>query len=289
MKKIISTILSLLAIATIIFIILAFLGFFKKQKAGILIESEPRSKVLINNELVGETPYDGLLDAGVVSVKVIPDLVEGVVFDDYETKIKLVPGVKTIIKRSFNQNEDMASIVIVSFEEISKNKSEAVIVTNPTNSQVIINQRSHGYTPLSIDLPEGEHNLVISANEYKEKSLPVKIYKGYKLTAYVKLAKEGGNQNQEDQSRSDSNDTVKPLFRIKIKNNSSQVIDIKSGANIGFPKIGEVKEGEEYDVIEEGEGGSWYKIILTSGQQGWIPSEVTTKLQQSNYTLNPTD
>lgn len=282
-KKIISTILALVGISILVFAILLFLGNIKDQQSGILVESDPIATVYINDVEVGKTPYEANRESGEILLRLRPDPIEGVVLDDYETKINLVAGIRTIVRRVFRETEMYSSGVIVSFNKLMKVEPFVTVVSVPDNAEVSIDGKKYGYTPLRIKIPAGDYNLVISLDKYLEESLPIRVYAGYQLTASVKLAKlteqkEGEQLIQQDEKVS--------LGRIKINKTDTGFLRVRSGANIGFPEITQVKPGEEYDILEEGERGSWYKIKIvittnegaTSEIQGWVSREFVTKL-----------
>ena len=284
-RKILSTTLALFGISLVGFALLLFLGFFKKQEAGILVESEPIATVYINGQEVGKTPYEANREPGEISISIKPDPIEGFIFDDYETKINLVPGIRTIVKRVFKETEDYSSGAVVSFEKLGGNDSYVTVVSVPDNAEVLIDGKVYGYTPLRVKVPAGDHTLIVSADKYLEKSLPVRVYSGYKLTASVKLAKtEVQTETKEEATTSGE---LKPdLGRIKINKTDTGFLRVRSGANIGFPEIAQVKPDEEYDILEEGEKGSWYKIKVatttseevTNEIEGWVSAEFVTKI-----------
>lgn len=273
-KKITSILLALLGLSISGFAILLFLGVFKEQQSGILIESDPISTIYIDNQEVGKTPYEATREAGEIIVRVKPDLVENVALDDYETKINLVPGVRTIIQRTFRQTEESSSGVVVSFEKTGGSDSFANIVSVPDNSQVLIDNKIYGYTPLRVKIPAGNHNLIVSSDKYLAKSLPIKIYAGFNLMASVKLA-----INEDQKLTKTPVQAVEKISRLKIRIDKTDTgfLRVRSGANIGFPEIAQVKPGEEYDVIEEGENGKWYKIKVGE-VEGWVSGEFVTKI-----------
>lgn len=280
-KKLISAVLAMLGLGLIGIAVLAFLGIFRDQISGILIESDPEAVVYINNEEVGKTPYEQNRKAEEITIRIKPISTEGVILDDFETKLSLVPGIKTIIKRSFKESEDDSSGAIVSFEKLGGDESFVTVISIPDNSQVLIDGKVQGYTPLRVKVPAGDHTLIVSSEKYLEKSLPIRVYKGYKLTASVKLAKIKENTVQELAVLAE--ETVR-LGRIRINKTDLGYLRVRSGANIGFPEIGQVKPDEEYEILEEGEHVSWYKIQLPdeegqeSGRQGWVSAEFVTKL-----------
>lgn len=288
-RKLLSTFIALLGISIVVFAILLFLGLFKEQMSGVLIESDPEATVYINEKEVGTTPYEVDLDSSEILLRIKPKAPEGVVLDDYETKIKLVPGVRTIVKRNFRETEEYSSGVVVSFEKLGGTASYVSIVSVPDNAQVKIDGKISGYTPLKLKVPAGDHTLVVSSNNYLEKSLPIKVYAGYKLTASVKLGKneeENKKENTDQLAVLGEKTEEQSLGRIKINKTDTGFLRVRSGANTGFPEIAQVKPDEEYDILEEGEHASWYKIKIVQttndGQQneieGWVNSEFVTKI-----------
>ena len=285
-RKLISTFLALVGISLVGFAALLFLGVFKNQEAGILVESDPAATVYINGEKVGKTPYEANRDSGEISLSIKPDPIENVVLDDYETKINLVPGIRTIVKRVIRETEDYSSGVVVSFEKLGGNDSYVTVVSVPDNSQVIIDNKVYGYTPLRVKIPAGDHTLIVSTDKYLEKSLPIRVYAGYKLTASVKLAKSEEQKNKEQELAVLGKEETVPLGRIRINKTDTGYLRVRSGANIGFPEIAQVKPDEEYDIIDVGEKVSWYKIkvVTTTNEgatneiEGWVSAEFVTKI-----------
>ena len=272
-KKILATILSIIGIIFIGLSVLYFLDFFKPQNAGILIESDPVATVFIDNQEVGKTPYEAEVSPKEIMIKIKPESVDGQTFDDYETKVNLVSGIKTIVMKTFRQNEEYSSGVIVSFEKVGSGDSFVTVVSVPDNAQVLIDDKVYGYTPLRIAVPGGDHNLLVVADGYLKKQLPIRVYKGFKLTAFVKLAK--SDEPQATPAPVLSGMDIK--IRIKINETDVGFLRVRSGASVGFPEVAQVKPTEEYDVIEEGENGSWYKIKVGE-VEGWVSSEFVTKL-----------
>lgn len=260
------------------FAVLLFIGFFKPQDAGILIESDPQAVIYIDNKEVGATPYEVNRKPGEILVRIKPVSPQGLILDDYETKINLISGIRTIIKRSFKENDDYSSGATVSFERTGMNESYVTVVSIPDNAEVTIDDKVYGFTPIRISLPAGDHTLLISASGYLDKQLPIRVYKGNKLTASVKLAK--ANEPLVIPSPlPEQND----LFKIKINKTDVGFLRVRSGSSVGFPEVGQVKEGEEYDVIEIGEKGKWYKIQLVDSNgeptvTGWVSAEFVTKI-----------
>jgi len=253
-------------------LLLYLLGFFDLQEAGVLIEADPISTVYIDGQEVGKTPHEANRKPEEITLRIKPDNINNIVLDDYETKINLVSGIRTIVKRVFRETEEASSGVVVSFEKLGGKESYVTVVSVPDNAQVLIDSKIYGYTPLRVKVPAGDHNLVVSADKYLEKSLPIRVYAGYKLTASVKLAKV-----EEIKTK------VKMLPTIVINKTDVGFLRVRDGAGLNFPEVGQVKPDEEYEVIEENEDGSWFKINIGEieglpAQVGWVSAEFVTKL-----------
>lgn len=272
-RKLISTFLALVGISIIGFSFLYFIGMYKEQDSGVLIESEPISKVYINGNEVGTTPYEANLNPGETTIKIKPQNIEGFVFDDYETRVNLVSGIRTIIRRDFKETDDKSSGYVVSFEKVGVSDSFVTVVSAPIRTQVKVDDRYYGDTPLRIKVAPGDHKLTISAENYIEKTLSIKVYNGYKLTASVKLA----SLELEVIETAQSEEIVKDKDQIKIDKTDVGFLRVRSGASVGFPEVGQVKPGEIYDVLEEGEHGKWFKIKF-GDVEGWVSGEFVTKI-----------
>jgi hypothetical protein len=271
-RKIIVIFLALIGLSIIGASILLFLGAFKPQEAGILVESEPTSIVYIDGKEVGKTPYEANLEPGEITIRVKPVQIEGQILDDYETKINLESGIKTIIKRTFKETEEYSSGVVVSFEKINGEDGLVTVVSVPDNAQVIIDGKVYGYTPLRIKIPAGDHNLVISAEKYLEKSLPIRVVKGYKLTASIKLAKSIVPIPTE---------IPVPKEKIEILDTGTGFLRVREKPGLNFPEVTQVKTGEIYEILETDETGKWYKININN-IEGWILGEFTKKILDSS-------
>lgn len=280
-RKVISVVLALLGMAIIGFAVLALIGTFKEQNAGVLVEANTNATVFINDKEVGKTPFETEMSSGEINLRIKPDVNDNFQLDDYETKLNLVSGIKTIVKRDFNENEELTSTAVVSFEKMGGQESLVTAVSIPDNAQVFVDNKAYGFTPLKINISAGDHELKLISDGFDEKKLSIKVYKGFKLTAAVKLSKENIEQNITNVVG--VQDEVKKR-QIRVNKNSVGFLRVREGASTGFPEVGQVKPDEVYDVIEEGEHGKWFKIQMNdeegmpTSRQGWVSGEFVTKI-----------
>lgn len=266
-KKIVSLTLAVIGLIIIGYGALTFLGAFEDQESGVLIESEPAAVVYINDQEVGNTPFESNLKPGEITIRIKP-FSEDVILDDYETKINLVPGVRTIVKRVFKQTEEYSSGAVVSFEKMGGKESYLTVVSVPDNSQVVLNGKILGYTPLRVKIDPGDHNLTVVSNKYLDKTLPIRIYAGYKLTASIKLAK---SDNLEVESKVETVD----LGRLRVNDTDTGFLRVRQGNGTNFQVVSEIKPGEEYQILEISSDENWYKIMVGESE-GWVSAEFVT-------------
>ncbi len=274
-RKLLSTILAIIGITIIGFSILYFLGLFKEQDAGIFIDSDPKSTIFIDGLEVGSTPYDAKIRPGEIVVKIKPEQNGQNVLDDYETKVNLTPGIKTIIKRSFKPNDLDSSGAVVSFEKVGGDNSYVTVVSVPDNSEVLIDDKIYGFTPLRVETTAGDHSLVVRANGYEEESLPIRVYKGYKLTASVKLAK---LELPTPEPISTTTDVTELNETITINETDIGFLRVREGPGTQYPQVGMVKAGEVYGILESDNTKSWYQIEFGDPKiKGWVSKEFVKK------------
>lgn len=274
-RKVISTTLALVGIVIIGFSILYFLGLFKEQNAGIFIQSDPIAKVFIDGKEVGNTPYEASLNPGEINVRIKPIQDGTSILDDYETKINLVPGIKTIIKRTFKPSNEDSIGAVVSFEKVGGEESYVTVVSVPDNSQVIIDDKLYGNTPIRVAVPAGDHNLIVKSNNYIEESLPIRVYKGYKLTASVKLA-----ADVNDVVATPTPEAIESLETESITINPTDIgfLRVREGAGVNYAQIGMVKPGEVYEILDTDATATWYQIEFGDPKvRGWVSKEFVKK------------
>lgn len=267
-KKIITIVLFLVGLGTIFVSVLVYIGFFNSKGSGLLIDTEPASSVYINGKLEGKTPFEQDMEAEELMLRLVP---EGNL-PSYETKVRLEPGVKTVVKRSFNQDEELTSGATVSFEKTEDGQSLVTIVSIPDNTQVFLDGKAQGFTPLRTKTTEGEHQLQVSSVGYLDKQLPIKAYNGYKLTAVVKLSKDNSPPPTPEAVLSEQ---TQNLEQVEIKDTGTGFLRVRKEPNSNSEVLGQVTPGQRYDVLEE--NSSWYKIeveLLVYGDNGGIPTKI---------------
>lgn len=66
-----------------------------------------------------------------------------------------------------------------------------------------------------------------------------------------------------------------PTISTKSITINAESLNVRGGAGTTYEKVGSVKKGEKYTLLETktGTDGVWYKIKLSTGKEGWISSQ----------------
>lgn len=273
-----ATALAGLVILTVFFVV----GYFKPQKAGLIIETNPASMVFINAEQVGRTRYETTRNPGDIVVKLVPESVDKPLAP-YETKIALVAGVKTIIQRDFGDSEDTSSGVIVSFEKAVDKETSISVISIPDSAQVTIDGQVRGFAPFkSSSIVEGEHTLTVGARDYVEKSIDIRTYKGYKLTAIFKLAPIAAEVSL---SPSPTASPEPEVNYVEILETSTGYLRVRSEPSTLAPEVAQVDPGKKYKLLDTDEKTGWFKIEYqpasdeSQAKSGWVTNQYAKKVE----------
>lgn len=251
-------------------------NFLVPKSGGLLIETSPASTIYINGEEVGRTPYTSLRKAGEITLRLIPDSF-GQPLSPFEEKINLVSGVETVVRRYFGDSREKTEGEILSFEKLpTKSETGIIVVTEPEGAQVLIDTVSKGTSPYSASsLESGVHTLKLSVNGYKDRSVELNLIKGFKLVAYVKLAKLEIQENKVEE--------VKPVTQklVKILSTPTGFLRVRSEASSSAKEVGQVKPGGEFGYLGESEDGDWYKINFDEELEGWVTGQYSEVIEKA--------
>lgn len=253
-RKLIIVLVVFIIIGGFLFLIISGVG--KPKIASLMVESNLITSVYVDGKKVGETPYTGTYDAREVVVGV----------GNYETRVNLEPGIKTVIERDFTANNSSGEII--SFEKSGGNETSLAVVTNPDLATVNLDNISRGVAPLKIDgLTAGTHNLSISINGYKLRNFSINLVPGYKLVTVVDLA----------QTSVKKIDLIPNQVFIQILDTPNGFLRVRNQPTTATDEIGQVRPGEKYQLIKTDSKTGWYDIQLTATSSGWVSNTYAVK------------
>lgn len=238
------------------------------SKAGIRVESSIPSKVFLNNEDMGEAPFqdDNLkpgdylvtLKSGNESTKSASPLWEGYA--------QLNEGTLTIVIRDIADKKEASSGEIISLE----NGEGALITSSPSGAEVFVDGESKGRTPLNMpDLVEGEHQFIISKENFLKRSIRSKVINGLRLNLSVDLS-----ISEPDLTKIPTAPTTQTQ-EVTIKSTPTGFLRVREAPGANGKEIGQVKPKETYILLEESNG--WSRIRLKDSKEGWVSSSYIQK------------
>ncbi|TSC87522.1 MAG: Serine/threonine-protein kinase [Microgenomates group bacterium Gr01-1014_7] len=264
MKKILVWILVLISIAAIFVRYsnnIAEVIFGIKQKSGISIQSSPNEAIVYLDEVaVGKTPYEDK-DLGKKEYLIKLES-EGA---SWQARVKLESGTVTIINRDLAREEASSAGEILSLE-----KGRGItVVSNPSDSEVEIDGKAYGKTPISINLAAGDHTLTITHKNYLNRSIRANLHEGFNLTVSVDLAL------SEADLTSISAPVISQTPEVVVKQTPTGFLRVRDKASLSGKEIGRVNVGEKLVLLEETEG--WDRVRLSDGSEGFVSSAYVEK------------
>lgn len=237
------------------------------SKAGIRIESNKKSQVLINSNAVGETPYQ---DENLVPGDYLIDLKDSEATASakslWQGYAKLNQGTLTIVVRDLAETKEASAGEIISLEK----GQGATIISSPTGAEVFIDGKVVGRTPITVPtIGAGEHQFIISRENFLKRSIRSKVIEDLNLVINVDLAlSEADLTNLPSTPISSSQEIV-------IKNTPTGFLRVRESASLNGKEIGQVKPKETLVLLEETPG--WVRIRLKDGKEGWVSSAYIQK------------
>jgi len=263
---------------TVFLILLTFflVGSFKPKAAGILIETTPNAQVFIDGERMGKTPFELTREPGEVIIKLVPESTD-IPLSIFETKLELVSGIKTVVKREFAETEEESAGIIISFEKTNKKETSAAIISIPDASQISIDGLVRGFTPFkTTNILPTDHEIIVTAPGYKEGKYLVKTVEGYKLTAVVKLS-------PDEESEEETEEEKEEVIEVEILDTPTGFLRVRSEPSTAGAEVARVEPGEKFFLLEEDRDSGWFKIEFEdedeSTASGWISDQYAKKVK----------
>lgn len=282
MKKILLFFVPLLIAVLVFFGILFFLD-KKTGKGALQVTSVPQSDVYLDGKFVGKTPFcmaaekceiqDGI-DVGKHDIELVPTDKE---YPSYNTKITVNKLTLTAVDRTFGNNGESDGAIISLSSLSDKKDAEISVISLPDKANVFLDGNPVGITPLLLkQVGESDHDLKITFDGYRDKTLKIKTTLGFKLTSFVFL---GTNTDLSASQIASATalPTASSSASVLILNTPTGFLRVREGNSISSSEIGRISPGESYELI--GETDDWFKIKFGSrgAELGWISAQYAVK------------
>lgn len=264
MKKILIWLLILLSIVVLLIRYSSKIGevlLNVKQRGGISILSTPTdATVYLDDKQVGKTPFeDKNLDIKKYTVKIEKD--SGV----WQGIVRLIPQTMLIINRDLASEQASSSGEILTLD-----KGRGItVVSNPSDTEVEIDGKSYGKTPLSVNIQSGEHTILLSHPNYLKRSIKAVLPAGFNLTVTVDLAL------SEADLTAISAPVVTQTPEVLVKQTPTGFLRVRDQASLNGKEIAKVNVGEKLVLLEELAG--WDRVRLPNGIEGFVSSSYVEK------------
>lgn len=277
------------------------------KPAGLKVETDQPANVFIDGKIMGKTPYENSDIKGKkeVTLKIIPEITDKPLIS-WESKVKLMSGTWTLVKRELTTTETDSSGQLLYMEKNKdKQTASAYIVSDPEGATVVINQEEKGVSPLELTgLVPADYTVEIKKDGFISRNLKLKLLAGYRLTAQIKLGQVilGDDVTPAPSATVSGQPTVKPgnvtvtpskatpvptktagtgtdpaRPYVLIKDTSVGFLRVREKPSTTSTELAQVKPGEKYSLIEEENG--WYKIPYEIGKEGWVAGQYVTKYE----------
>lgn len=244
--------------------------------------SIPKSKVYLENKLIGTTPLCAcdsvqMLSVGDYTIKLVPQDLQ---FSPFEEKITINKGTLTAVEKTFADNGGSDGSIVSLIPLNDKKDIELLVVSLPDKANVFLDSNPVGITPLLLkQVSESDHDLRLTLDGYKDKSIRIKTALGFKLSALVFLGVNTDLSNPVAASVSAAPSPLITISKVLILNTPTGFLRVRENDSISSTEIAQIKPGESYELIEEKD--NWFKIKLNSpadkGKVGWISSQYAIK------------
>lgn len=283
MKKVFLFLLPLF-ISTLVF--LGFVYFLNRDsgKGALQVTSIPKSKVYLEGKIIGTTPLckcdpSQMIPDGDYTVKLVP---EDTNLTPFEEKIKITKSVLTVVDRTFGEGLSSEGSVITLTPLPNKKSLELSIISFPDGVSAEADNSPIGTAPLTVEtLTESDHEITLTKDGYKEKSVRIRLVSGYKLTLIAFLGINPGildnnpSPSSSSASLSTSPSVTPALGKVIILQTPTGYLRVRDTGALNGAEVDRVYPGETYDLISEKEG--WFEIKLKNGESGWISSDYSQK------------
>lgn len=227
-------------------------------KSALVVESNIEANVYIDGKESGKTPLEVEIESGeieirVVSIKPLPYF--------YTAKLRLNDNIKTIVRHKFGESEGDSSTQIITFEKSSNASSaEVVVISDPVESEVFVDDQFKGLTPLATVLPLGIYEIAVKKQGYVEETTKVNSVEGNKLVFSVDLAYK-------------KEPPVEVVEQVKILSTPTGFLRVRAEPGTSSAEVGQVLPEQTYELLEQSQEGDWYRIKLPSEDSGWVSGQ----------------
>ena len=288
-------IIALLLILFGLFLVARFFLFDQKNVTGkIRIISSPGAGVFIDNAAVGKTPYEATLKPGDHKLKLIPEG-ESSNTVAWEGNVTVYENALSFVSRELGTSELTSAGEILTITKMDSKPNgdvgEINVETEPTGAIVYLDSDQKGIAPLKLsDVAVRDHEVSVYLPGFFRRSQKIRIEKGHVLHAEFKLALDKSHKTLEEEltekkaeqeqqasaeAKKQEDQQQAKETTLTIKETPTGYLNVRSEPSVNGSIVDKVDPGEKFTYTEEKDG--WYKIKLSSGDEGWVSGDYIEK------------
>jgi hypothetical protein len=243
-----------------------------KPRAGLRVDSTPASKVLLNGKEVGNTPYlDQNLKEGAYQLELDTTDDQASGSATWKGNVKLNGGTLSVV------NRELASIPTdISGEVITLDKGKGITISSvPAGAAVNIDGQDKGQTPLTLsDVTVGEHQFILSHDNYLRRSIRAVVTDGYSMNMQVDLALSEAPEVKSSPTPLPSASATSSA-QLTVLQTPTGFLRVRATASTSGTEVTRVSPGDVLDLVED--DGTWLKVKTSSGDVGYVSSQYVKK------------
>ena len=274
---------------------------FQQANSGIRVTTNPGSVVFMDDQQVGTTPYENKkLNPGEISLRLVPQATAGGALATWEGKLRLTPGIQTIIDRDFAETLAQSSGYSLSFDRIGGKEAAMSIISTPDAAGVKVDGNSQGFTPVVLDsVGEGEHRILLTAPGYEDKLVTAKATNGHRLVVTVQLSQLPqptasasattpglpvlGQTSPTPKASPEPKTTpavsLPPKPYIQVLNTPTGWLRVRTDPSSAATEAAKVNPGQAFPFKDTSADGNWYQIEYKPGDFGWVSAQYAKKVE----------
>lgn len=232
-----------------------------KQRSGLSVLSKPEGvTVFLDGVEAGKTPFeDKNLEVREYTVKLDKD---GSI---WQGKMKLSNGTVSVVNRDLTKDTPSQSGEVLTLEK----GQGLTVISNPSESEVEIDGKVLGKTPVTLNVEAGEHTILVSHPNYFKRSIRANLPTGFNLTISVDLGI----------SEADLTAVVTPTIKIteevEVLDTPTGFLRVRDKASLNGKELTRVKPGDSLILLEE--LGDWVRVRLSDNTEGYVSSTYVEK------------
>lgn len=288
MKNLKTWLILLFSILFLVGTLFFVLGITKPKPAGLNVKTSPESSVYVNGAFLGRTPLKISHDEGEITIKLVPE--GNSKLQPFETKINLVTGIETLVRREFGESEESSAGDIISYDKISTGETSLVVVTTPDNAQISLDGVPRGFSPYKNSvISPAAHLITIKSPGYTDRSITLNVADGLRLTVYAKLSK-----SSEPLTEAVPTPTPSSGLFVEVLKTPTGFLRVRTAPGSDGDEIAEVKPGSKYPFLQKDDASGWLKIQyddpkpgLPNGITGWVSGQYAKVVDQNGEDASP--